>query len=75
MDVTVLERSPARAVEGGGGLGVDVGLLQQVTGLSDEAPVLHGIDRDTTAGQQGGAHDRYCRAPAGPRLIQPAPQS
>lgn len=26
MDVTVLERSPARAVEGGGGLGVDAGL-------------------------------------------------
>jgi 2-polyprenyl-6-methoxyphenol hydroxylase-like FAD-dependent oxidoreductase len=49
MDVTVLERSPARAVAGGGGLGVDVALLQQVTGLPGEPPVLHGIDRDTTA--------------------------
>ena len=49
MDVTVLERSPARAVAGGGGLGVDVALLQQVTGLRGEPPVLHGIDRDTTA--------------------------
>ncbi len=36
MDVTVLERSPARAVELGGGLGVDVALLRQVTGLRDE---------------------------------------
>jgi 2-polyprenyl-6-methoxyphenol hydroxylase-like FAD-dependent oxidoreductase len=49
MDVTVLERSPARAVEGGGGLGVDVALLQQVTGLPGDPPVLHGVDRDTTA--------------------------
>jgi 2-polyprenyl-6-methoxyphenol hydroxylase-like FAD-dependent oxidoreductase len=49
MDVTVLERSPARAADGGGGLGVDVALLQQVTGLREEPPVLHGIDRDTTA--------------------------
>jgi 2-polyprenyl-6-methoxyphenol hydroxylase-like FAD-dependent oxidoreductase len=49
IDVTVLERSPARAVAGGGGLGVDVALLQQVTGLRDEPPVLHGLDRDTTA--------------------------
>jgi 2-polyprenyl-6-methoxyphenol hydroxylase-like FAD-dependent oxidoreductase len=49
MDVTVLERSPARAVDGGGGLGVDVALLRQVTGIREEPPVLHGIDRDTTA--------------------------
>jgi 2-polyprenyl-6-methoxyphenol hydroxylase-like FAD-dependent oxidoreductase len=49
MDVTVLERSPARAVDGGGGLGVDVALLRQVTGIRDEPPVLHGTDRDTTA--------------------------
>jgi 2-polyprenyl-6-methoxyphenol hydroxylase-like FAD-dependent oxidoreductase len=49
INVTVLERSPSRAVDGGGGLGVDVGLLQQVTGISQEPPVVHGIDRDTTA--------------------------
>jgi 2-polyprenyl-6-methoxyphenol hydroxylase-like FAD-dependent oxidoreductase len=49
MDVTVLERSPALAVDGGGGLGVDVALLGQVTGIGEEPPVFHGIDRDTTA--------------------------
>ncbi|MFZ0191862.1 MAG: FAD-dependent monooxygenase [Streptosporangiaceae bacterium] len=49
MDVTVFERSPARAIDGGGGLGVDVALLRQVTGIGEEPPVLHGIDRDTTA--------------------------
>ncbi len=49
MDATVLERSPARAVDGGGGLGVDVALLRQVTGIREEPPVLHGTDRDTTA--------------------------
>jgi 2-polyprenyl-6-methoxyphenol hydroxylase-like FAD-dependent oxidoreductase len=49
MEVTVLERSPAPAVEGGGGLGVDVALLRQVTGIREEPPVLHGADRDTTA--------------------------
>lgn len=49
IDVTVAERSPARAVDGGGGLGVDVALLRQVTGIGEEPPVLHGIDRDTTA--------------------------
>ena len=49
MDVTVVERSPARAVDGGGGLGVDVALLREVTGIGEEPPVLHGIDRDTTA--------------------------
>ena len=49
MDVTVFERSPARAIDGGGGLGVDVALLVQVTGIGEEPPVLHGIDRDTTA--------------------------
>jgi 2-polyprenyl-6-methoxyphenol hydroxylase-like FAD-dependent oxidoreductase len=48
-DVTVFERSPARAVDGGGGLGVDVALLRQVTGIGEEPPVLHGVDRDTTA--------------------------
>jgi 2-polyprenyl-6-methoxyphenol hydroxylase-like FAD-dependent oxidoreductase len=49
ITVTVLERSPSRAVDGGGGLGVDVALLQQVTGVDDEPPVVHGTDRDTTA--------------------------
>ena len=49
MNVTVFERSPARAVDGGGGLGVDVALLRQVTGIAEDPPVLHGIDRDTTA--------------------------
>ena len=47
--VAVAERSPARAVDGGGGLGVDVALLRQATGIAGEPPVLHGIDRDTTA--------------------------
>jgi 2-polyprenyl-6-methoxyphenol hydroxylase-like FAD-dependent oxidoreductase len=49
IDVTVLERSPARADDGGGGLGVDVALLGQVTGISGQPPVVHGVDRDTTA--------------------------
>ena len=49
LDVTVFERSPARAMAGGGGLGVDVDLLRQVTGIRAEPPVFHGIDRDTTA--------------------------
>jgi 2-polyprenyl-6-methoxyphenol hydroxylase-like FAD-dependent oxidoreductase len=49
MNVTVLELSPARAEAGGGGLGVDVELLQKVTGIADVPPVVHGPDRDTTA--------------------------
>jgi 2-polyprenyl-6-methoxyphenol hydroxylase-like FAD-dependent oxidoreductase len=49
LDVTVAERSPARAVDGGGGLGVDVDLLRAVTGIDEDPPVQHGIDRDTTA--------------------------
>jgi 2-polyprenyl-6-methoxyphenol hydroxylase-like FAD-dependent oxidoreductase len=49
MEVTVLERSPALAVDVGGGLGVDIALLRQVTGIREEPPALHGIDRDTTA--------------------------
>jgi 2-polyprenyl-6-methoxyphenol hydroxylase-like FAD-dependent oxidoreductase len=49
FDVTVAERSPARAVDGGGGLGVDVGLLREVTGIGQDPPVQHGVDRDTTA--------------------------
>ena|ERR1700685_144997 len=66
MDVTVFERSPARAIEGGGGLGVDVDLLRQVTGIRDEPPVLHGIDRDTTAWHllQGWLESRASRRPA-----------
>ena len=47
--VTVDERSPARAVDGGGGLGVDVDLLREVTGIGADPPVQHGVDRDTTA--------------------------
>jgi 2-polyprenyl-6-methoxyphenol hydroxylase-like FAD-dependent oxidoreductase len=49
IDVTVAERSPAPAAESGGGLGVDVALLREVTGIAAEPPVLHGIDRDGTA--------------------------
>jgi 2-polyprenyl-6-methoxyphenol hydroxylase-like FAD-dependent oxidoreductase len=49
IDVTVLERSPARADDGGGGLGVDVALLGQVTGIPERPPAVHGVDRDTTA--------------------------
>lgn len=49
MEVTVLERSPDLAVDVGGGLGVDIALLRQVTGIREEPPALHGIDRDTTA--------------------------
>jgi 2-polyprenyl-6-methoxyphenol hydroxylase-like FAD-dependent oxidoreductase len=49
INMTVLERSPSRAVDVGGGLGVDVALLQQVTGNGGEPPVVHGTDRDTTA--------------------------
>jgi 2-polyprenyl-6-methoxyphenol hydroxylase-like FAD-dependent oxidoreductase len=47
--VTVAERSPARAADGGGGLGVDVALLKRATGLGQQPPVLHGADRDGTA--------------------------
>jgi len=47
--VTVAERSPARATDGGGGLGVDVALLKKATGLEADPPVLHGADRDGTA--------------------------
>ncbi|HEY1516528.1 MAG TPA: FAD-dependent monooxygenase [Solirubrobacteraceae bacterium] len=49
FEVTVAERSPARAVDGGGGLGVDVALLRQATGIDADPPVLQGIDRDGTA--------------------------
>jgi 2-polyprenyl-6-methoxyphenol hydroxylase-like FAD-dependent oxidoreductase len=49
LAVTVAERSLTRAVDGGGGIGVDVALLRKATGLTGEPPVLHGIDRDGTA--------------------------
>jgi len=49
FEVTVAERSPARALDGGGGLGVDSALLREVTGIDADPPVLHGIDRDGTA--------------------------
>ncbi|HUN35655.1 MAG TPA: FAD-dependent monooxygenase [Trebonia sp.] len=49
IDVTVFERTAARAEDGGGGLGVDTDLLREVTGLSAAPPVVHGIDRDTGA--------------------------
>jgi 2-polyprenyl-6-methoxyphenol hydroxylase-like FAD-dependent oxidoreductase len=49
IGVTVLERSPARAWTGGGGLGVDIGLVQAVTGVDEAPPAVHGVDRDTTA--------------------------
>jgi 2-polyprenyl-6-methoxyphenol hydroxylase-like FAD-dependent oxidoreductase len=66
MDVTVFERSPARAIDGGGGLGVDVDLLRQVTGIREEPPVFHGIDRDTTAWHllQGWLESHALRRPA-----------
>lgn len=49
VSVTVLERTPHSGYEGGGGLGVDVGLLIRVTGLEGSPPVYWGSDRATTA--------------------------
>jgi 2-polyprenyl-6-methoxyphenol hydroxylase-like FAD-dependent oxidoreductase len=49
FQVTVAERTPTRALDGGGGLGVDVALLREVTGIDVDPPLLHGIDRDGTA--------------------------
>ncbi len=49
QSVTVLERTPHTEYEGGGGLGVDVALLTDVTGLTGSPPVCQGIDRATTA--------------------------
>ena len=56
----------ARAIEGGGGLGVNVDLLRQVTGIREEPPVVHGIDRDTTAWHllQGWLESHALRRPA-----------
>lgn len=48
-EVTVLERSSLGELDVGGGLGVDVSLLQEVTGATSAPPVCHGVDRDTTA--------------------------
>jgi 2-polyprenyl-6-methoxyphenol hydroxylase-like FAD-dependent oxidoreductase len=65
FEVTVAERSPARAAEQGGGLGVDVALLREVTGIDADPPVLHGIDRDGTAWHllQGWLEDHAARLP------------
>jgi 2-polyprenyl-6-methoxyphenol hydroxylase-like FAD-dependent oxidoreductase len=49
FQVTVAERSTAPATESGGGLGVDVCLLREATGIASDPPVLHGVDRDTAA--------------------------
>jgi 2-polyprenyl-6-methoxyphenol hydroxylase-like FAD-dependent oxidoreductase len=64
-EVTVAEQSPARAVDGGGGLGVDVDLLREVTGIDADPPVLHGIDRDGTAWHllQGWLEEHAVRLP------------
>jgi 2-polyprenyl-6-methoxyphenol hydroxylase-like FAD-dependent oxidoreductase len=50
-EVTVLERSDLRALDVGGGLGVDVELIEEITGATSAPPVCHGVDRDTTAWQ------------------------
>jgi 2-polyprenyl-6-methoxyphenol hydroxylase-like FAD-dependent oxidoreductase len=65
FEVTVAERSPEQAVGGGGGLGVDVGLLREVTGIDADPPVLHGIDRDGTAWHllQGWLEEHATRLP------------
>ncbi len=65
IEVTVAERSPAQAVDGGGGLGVDVALLREVTGIDADPPVLHGIDRDGTAWHllQGWLEEHAARLP------------
>jgi 2-polyprenyl-6-methoxyphenol hydroxylase-like FAD-dependent oxidoreductase len=47
--VTVLERTASAGYLGGGGLGVDLELLAEVTGLPGHPPVCPGIDRATTA--------------------------
>jgi 2-polyprenyl-6-methoxyphenol hydroxylase-like FAD-dependent oxidoreductase len=65
IEVTVAERSPARAADGGGGLGVEVALLRQVTGITADPPVLHGADRDGTAWHllQGWLEEHAVRLP------------
>ena len=70
-EVTVAERSPAPAVDGGGGLGVSVDLLREVTGIEADPPVLHGIDRDGTAWHllQGWLEEHAQRLP-GVRMLR-----
>ncbi len=65
-EVIVAERSPARAIDGGGGLGVDTPLLGEVTGIGTDPPVLHGADRDTSAWHllQAWLEDHATRLPA-----------
>jgi 2-polyprenyl-6-methoxyphenol hydroxylase-like FAD-dependent oxidoreductase len=48
-DVMVLERSDLSALDVGGGLGVDVELIRQITGVTSAPPVCRGVDRETTA--------------------------
>src|ERR1700677_2401126 len=71
FEVTVAERSPAPAVDGGGGLGGDVALLREVTGIDADPPVLHGIDRDGTAWHllQGWLEEHAARLP-GVRVLR-----
>jgi flavin-dependent dehydrogenase len=52
--VTVFERTPHGGYEGGGGLGVDVDLLTEVTGLAGSPPVCWGVDRARRRGGGGG---------------------
>lgn len=65
IEVTVAELSPVPAAEGGGGLGVDVALLREVTGIAADPPLLHGIDRDGTAWHllQGWLEEHAARLP------------
>ncbi len=65
FEVTVAERSPAPATESGGGLGVDVALLKEATGIAADPPVLHGSDRDGTAWHllQGWLEEHATRTP------------
>jgi 2-polyprenyl-6-methoxyphenol hydroxylase-like FAD-dependent oxidoreductase len=49
ISVIVLERTGTTDYPGGGGLGVDLGLLAQVTGLPGHPPICQGTDRATTA--------------------------
>ena len=76
-EVTVAERSPVRAVDGGGGLGVDVALLRQVTGIDADPPVLHGIDRDGNRRLPGtrGSQNRPVSATGGSVLAAHAARS
>src|SRR6202453_4327505 len=71
FEVTVAEQSPTRAIDGGGGLGVDVALLREVTGIDADPPVLHGIDRDGTAWHllQGWLEEHAARRP-GVRVLR-----